>query len=413
MNRYTMQNLDNQAFVIIDSTLPATEATVCIWSKLAYAQRHIAVLNRDKSRDTFYRWMEFRSEQWPHCKMTFCPDSVVDFTTSQTTREEWKRMQWNKRVGKLVQRVGELCHYECYHLLRKGSFRTQDWRHITDEWGYIHTIPVHELPPNENGDIEYENESASYGDLKNCKLDEQPITELYVMPRYCSGSDYSGGSVEASNCRVLLAEFGGIAYEDDYVGKVDGNATFAGVHAVYGGHGTFAVAIRLDTFLRCKELREMLNGLDNYPLINEEDMTFLEMQWQDENWENWARDDFRRELKKHLGVDDIEWQSSSSTDEKTREEEQRKLDGNVRQFFEECREACNVYWENEQGDSMHVDLTRIVKSIVDVDYVPKHSHSGLCLRDIITLESMINIDASGADDDDTSDNEETINGANN
>ena len=44
------------------------------------------------------------------------------------------------------------------------------------------------------------------------------------------GSDYSGSTVERSNYREFLEEFG----EQD------------GVHEVYGGHGTFAVAVRVD-----------------------------------------------------------------------------------------------------------------------------------------------------------------------
>src|SRR4051812_3681972 len=69
--------------------------------------------------------------------------------------------------------------------------------------------------------------SLSYGDLHH--VTGEVSDSDYYVPSLLSGSDYSGSSVEVSNCKTFLEQFG----------KLEG------VHKVYGGHGTFAVAIRL------------------------------------------------------------------------------------------------------------------------------------------------------------------------
>ena len=74
---------------------------------------------------------------------------------------------------------------------------------------------------------EYEPENdLAYSDLEPSST-KGPV---FVLPGYLSGSDYSGGSVTVSNHRLFIEEFG----------ELDG------VHNVYGGYGSYGVAIRLD-----------------------------------------------------------------------------------------------------------------------------------------------------------------------
>ena len=102
---------------------------------------------------------------------------------------------------------------------------------------------------------------------------------VFVLPAYLSGSDYSGGSVTVSNHRLFIEEFGELE----------------GVHNVYGGYGSYGVAIRLDVWqagadqsactwygadpesAACDvdegpcphQIREWLKSLENYPVYDE------------------------------------------------------------------------------------------------------------------------------------------------
>jgi hypothetical protein len=133
-------------------------------------------------------------------------------------------------------------------------------------------------------------ESISYGDLRSqlAKYAEtfDPETsdpkEWFLVPRYMSGSDYSGSSVEVSNMRAFKEEYG--------------DESFC---PVYGDYGTYAVAIRLDWLTPA--IWESLAALENYPVYDDQVLSEVETEAEEEAWENWARSDFKRELEKRFG----------------------------------------------------------------------------------------------------------------
>jgi hypothetical protein len=98
-------------------------------------------------------------------------------------------------------------------------------------------------------------------------------------------SDYSGGTVERSNERSLQRDFPG---------------TF--VH-LYGGFGTSGLMITIDrpatydpgTWLY---VLEILAGLADYPVVDEEDLSALEMELAEEAWEAYLGYDVLRDLEK-------------------------------------------------------------------------------------------------------------------
>jgi hypothetical protein len=109
----------------------------------------------------------------------------------------------------------------------------------------------------------------SYGDLKPLDKHQTPEPTDFLVPDALSGSDYcSSGSVEVSNHRVFLDQF-----------KDSPN-----MYDVYGGYGTFAVAIRLDSIT--DEMVEVLNALEDYPVIDEEDLSEVECEAEEETWSN-------------------------------------------------------------------------------------------------------------------------------
>jgi hypothetical protein len=185
---------------------------------------------------------------------------------------------------------------------------------------------------------------------------EDDIEQLYVIPNYLSGGDYgNNGSLGASNYRVFLYEFAGIGYRDDTVGDMTDCEVDPDVYLPDGGiiersygYGGYAVAIRLDVWSRREDIRECINGLDNYPLIDDEDSWFVEMEWADENWDSWAKDDFVKALQEKFGEFDLNEVGES----------------NLRSYFEDWRESANTYWECEGGHgSMFVRIEDVVDEI--------------------------------------------------
>ena len=129
----------------------------------------------------------------------------------------------------------------------------------------------------------------SYGDFKAipkgsyAEAEHSNEAELYIMPEEMSGSDYSGGIASVSNHRVFLKEFG----------KVEG------VYDVYGGYGTYAVAIRADVAEANEEIKSTLAGLTDYPLIDEEDWSNIGAEWQRK-----AMPDILRNIQRDLNIEE-------------------------------------------------------------------------------------------------------------
>ena len=124
---------------------------------------------------------------------------------------------------------------------------------------------------------------------------EGSITEdlrknLFVLPALMQGSDYSGGSIQRSNKRSFLKK-----YE-----KTEG------VYEVYGGYNTYGVAIRLDIY-ESKEIKDVFDALENYPLIDDEDHTQLKDEWEGQYMKNILIDELCKDIKLEAYIP--EWES--------------------------------------------------------------------------------------------------------
>lgn len=124
-------------------------------------------------------------------------------------------------------------------------------------------------------------------------------------------------------------------------------------------YGGYAVAIRLDVWLRRPDIQECIEGLNNYPLINDEDMSFLEMEWANENWDNWTKDDFVKDLRERFGEFELNELGESE----------------LRSYFEDWRESANTYWECEGGHgSMYVRIDAVVNEIKSPSDRPRYGN---------------------------------------
>ena len=204
---------------------------------------------------------------------------------------------------------------------------------------------------------------VSYGDLKEedspesaesylraLSTDDAESGEVYFYVPYASGSDYSGSLVERSNYNAFIEEYG---KDNEWV------------FSAHGGFDTYAAVVGLTGLLTCADdtadsILEALEGLADYPLLDEEAHSALERESTDSAWELWAAESFRRTVEKKFDGIDFDWPS----------------DNELRIAFERFADEANCYWYDEGygQDNMSIDLNRIVEGInLDdlADYVVK------------------------------------------
>lgn len=218
-------------------------------------------------------------------------------------------------------------------------------------WGYV-TRAEGDVSYGDLKDTDCPNSAESY--LRALSADDTESGEVYFYVPYASGSDYSGSLVEKSNYKVFTEEYG---KDNEWV------------FSAHGGYSTYAAVVGLTGLLTCADdtadaILDVLAGLADYPLIDEEANSTLEMEETDSAWESWASDSFVRAVEKKFdGIADLELPSGDT----------------LRSFFEEKREAANEYWYDEGvGQSMYVDIDRVVAGIefADVeDYAVRYTVS--------------------------------------
>lgn len=172
--------------------------------------------------------------------------------------------------------------------------------------------------------------------------------DLVEVP-YTSQGDYAGsGDVGLANQRVFLETFG----------------EHPGIHRVVGdyGYSTVMVWARVPNHAsagdaatrpegRLWELLDMIGYLSGDGLVlDDEAVSEVDREWEEEAWENWARHDFRSALEEkfpHLSTGDAEA-------------------GPLLELFYELAEETNTYWEHE-NDGATIDIERIVEAAEESD----------------------------------------------
>ena len=249
-------------------------------------------------------------------------------------------IKWNCREEERLERVKKIRQVE---FLRYEDYCPQgpSARYSgLQEWGYTRRIDP-------------DSKAVSYGDLKPADCPESAVNylralstdateegEVYFFLPYASGSDYSGSTVEKANHKEFLESYG----EEQFVCEA------------HGGFDTYAVVLGLTGLLECADdtfnaILDIIEGLEDYPLINDEALSTLESDLADEAWDCWVAGDFRRALEKKFDCAEFEWPS----------------DSDLRTFFEKKAEKANEYWFNEgYGPDMYIRVDRIVEGI-DLD----------------------------------------------
>lgn len=157
----------------------------------------------------------------------------------------------------------------------------------------LHKFSGSERTPDGWQDIILENGCTySYGDFHEYtgEVTEALKKSLFLMPTLMSGSDYNGGSVNLSNKRSFLK-----LYEE-----------VEGVYEVEGGYNTYGVVIRLDVYESNADIKKTLDSLDNYPLVDEEDHSALESDWDNEYMTDILIPDLIRDIDLETYIHDYE-----------------------------------------------------------------------------------------------------------
>jgi hypothetical protein len=175
-----------------------------------------------------------------------------------------------------------------------------------------------------------------YGRWDDTKLGQVTHRDFFIHS-LLSGSDYSGGSVTVSNKRVFLEQF----------------KDHDGVHEVFGGHGTYAVAVRADCL--DADICEFFDNIADYPVADENDLSEVESEAEDAAWDSWVRMEFKDALGK---LADSESEHGYWWNEWVDLLDDGELYGLFTQFMEET----NSYWENEEGNGAYVDIERVMQA---------------------------------------------------
>lgn len=169
-----------------------------------------------------------------------------------------------------------------------------------------------------------------YGNLN--RLSHRSDDDVYYVPNLMCGSDYSGGSVTLANYEYMRDE-----YSDN-----------DNVRLVYGGYGTYGIAINISADWDEEEafwLIDLLENLDNYPVIDDDALCEVERRIEDEAWsEIYGRCDFSTELGESTGYE-VEGEDN--------------FDGPLFALFLELQEKHNEYWIHEVGATAYADVEKL------------------------------------------------------
>jgi hypothetical protein len=169
----------------------------------------------------------------------------------------------------------------------------------------------------------------------------QSISLLWV-PDYCQSGDYGGAVHYRSNANVLLEDFSSPQCRE-----------------LYGSYGSHGVAI--DPRYLSEELLESLQSLESYPVLDEDALSHLEIELQEEAWENWASSDFSRRLESLLSeiLSAADWQNAEDWAEQSIA---NLSEDQLWTLFFDAAESANLYWENQHNDAW-IDVERVAESL--------------------------------------------------
>jgi hypothetical protein len=155
----------------------------------------------------------------------------------------------------------------------------------------------------------------------------------------CWPGGYNAPSIHRSNARVFREEYR-LELE-----LADGDAD----------------GIALDIRHVTEEMLEAIESLEDYPLLNEDDHSDLELALQDEAWESWAGDDWRNLVTAALA--EYAPETCDDAEQWAEDAMERVSEDALAELFYGCADQTSTYWQEESGGDQWIDLKRAAKGI--------------------------------------------------
>ena len=169
-------------------------------------------------------------------------------------------------------------------------------------------------------------------------------TEPVYCPPMCEGGDYGDtGFVGKANYKYFVDNF-----------RKSTNVMFR-----FGGHGSYGVIIKAS----CKNqtIIDVLCGLSDYPVIDDDILSEVEAKAQEEAWDTWVHTEFCDGLQ---GIIDRVDQGNILSDKEI------EFDwSEVYQLFCNLQERTGEYMHAD-GNDMYVDVAKLVKAVTIQDFQP-------------------------------------------
>ena len=209
-------------------------------------------------------------------------------------------------------------------------------------------------------DINYPiSKEISFGNLNEISLkstlDNTPIDEIFLMSNYMQYGDYDNSCmIERSNVKLFLESFGQLPF----------------IFKVWGGYGSTGIAIALKGLMdplneeKALEIIETLNNLNDYPVIDDEDMSNMEYECFLESLDSFEIRDCNKLLATQylVNVDDYD-------------------EDKLKDVLIESDRHGNPSWFIESGGICYIDTKELISHVSLSDYYS-------CLTDF-TLKNTI------------------------
>jgi hypothetical protein len=168
----------------------------------------------------------------------------------------------------------------------------------------------------------------------------QSVSILWLS-NHCLSGDYCGAPHTASNQRVLLEEF-----------------SSPELRSCSGGYGAQSVVV--DPRYLSEALLENLQSLENYPVLDEDDCSALELELQQEAWEGWAQRDFSRALEKRLSS---ALENEDMVEDMAEETIESLSPDSLYALFYALADKGSIYWESQGSPDQWIDCERVANEL--------------------------------------------------
>ena len=226
----------------------------------------------------------------------------------------------------------------------------------TELFTFHESIAIHREYHIEWREIDYpESDSISWSDLnpvnyaskKTRLLDLKETlkeTDIFLIPKFMQYGDYDNSCmIERSNYKIFLEN-----YKEE-----------EGIFRIYGGYGSSGIAISIRYLLnpdneeKAQSIIDVLNSLNDYPCIDDEDMSIMEYDAFIEALDSWAIKEANDLLSRQYLVDVYDFDEDK-----------------LKAVLLESDHFLNYpSYEIESGGSCYIDTKRLIEKVTLIGYI--------------------------------------------